>query len=120
MTGSGDATAPPPQYTTTDVEKQEKQTDVVAERRTSESSATRLLNEVLARGKVEGHGIVPLPVEDRTATRYYNVFTMWFSMNTNILAWVTSYTPIALNVLGEPELTQFSASLLACLDPRTA
>jgi hypothetical protein len=74
-------------YQAGDVEKQtHTPRDAIAEPRTSESSATRLLNEVLARGKVEGHGIVPLPVEDRTATRYFNVFTMWFSMNTNILA----------------------------------
>lgn len=75
-------------YATGDVEKQGPQyaPGATAEPRTSESSATRLLNEVLARGKVEGHGIVPLPAEVRTETRYFNVFTMWFSMNTNILA----------------------------------
>ncbi|KAB5533494.1 NCS1 nucleoside transporter [Coniochaeta sp. 2T2.1] len=78
----------PSQLTIGDVEKQTPGSPAkpIAQPRTSKSSATRLLNEVLARGKVEGHGIVPLPVEDRTATRYFNVFTMWFSMNTNILA----------------------------------
>jgi hypothetical protein len=78
----------PSQLTIGDVEKQipDSSPEPIAEPRTSESSATRLLNEVLARGKVEGHGIVPLPVEDRTSTRYFNVFTIWFSMNTNILA----------------------------------
>ncbi|OIW26303.1 hypothetical protein CONLIGDRAFT_634605 [Coniochaeta ligniaria NRRL 30616] len=74
----------PSQLNIGDVEKQSPQ--AIAEPRTSESSATRLINEVLARGQVEGHGIVPLPVEDRNSTRYFNVFTMWFSMNTNILA----------------------------------
>lgn len=71
-----------------DVEKQAPgfSPELIPEGRSSVSSATRLLNEVLARGKVEGHGIVPLPVEDRTSTRYFNVFTIWFSMNTNILA----------------------------------
>lgn len=85
---SDNATPARPQYATGDVEKQGPpySPDATAEPRTSESSATRLLHEVLARGKVEGHGIVPLPAEVRTETRYFNVFTMWFSMNTNILA----------------------------------
>lgn len=69
-----------------DVEKQQPVSDAQPAGRTSESSASRLLLEVLAKGKVEGHGIVPLPIEDRTSTRYFNVFTIWFSMNTNILA----------------------------------
>jgi hypothetical protein len=88
QTSSDDATPARQQYAAGDVEKRGAgfSPDAIAEPRTSESSATRLLHEVLARGKVEGHGIVPLPVEDRTATRYFNVFTMWFSMNTNILA----------------------------------
>lgn len=75
-----------PGATSTDVEKQGAVPDPQLAGRTSESSATRLLSEVLAKGKVEGHGIVPLPIEDRTSTRYFNVFTIWFSMNTNILA----------------------------------
>lgn len=69
-----------------DVEKQVPVSDSHPVGRTSESSASRLLLEVLAKGRVEGHGIVPLPVEDRTSTRYFNVFTIWASMNTNILA----------------------------------
>ena len=74
--------------TNNDVEKQNPSSspELAPEGRTSESSATRLLHEVLAKVKVEGHGIVPLPVEDRVSTRYFNVFTIWFSMNTNILA----------------------------------
>jgi hypothetical protein len=75
-----------PAVASTDVEKQVPVADLQPVGRTSESSATRLLSEVLAKGQVEGHGIVPLPIEDRTSTRYFNVFTIWFSMNTNILA----------------------------------
>lgn len=80
-----------PQPASRDVEKQVLPPDAGMEGqgRTSESSATRLINEVLARGRVEGRGIVPLPVEERISTRYFNVFTIWFSMNTNILAWVS-------------------------------
>jgi hypothetical protein len=75
-----------PAVAATDVEKQDPVPELQPAGRTSESSATRLLSEVLAKGKVEGHGIVPLPIEHRTSTRYFNVFTIWFSMNTNILA----------------------------------
>jgi hypothetical protein len=39
-----------------------------------------------ASSRVETQGIQPVPLEKRTSTRYFNVFTVWFSTNTNILA----------------------------------
>lgn len=39
-----------------------------------------------ASSRVETLGIQPVPLEKRTSTRYFNVFTVWFSTNTNILA----------------------------------
>jgi hypothetical protein len=44
------------------------------------------LRKVLTVGRVEERGIQPLPLEERTSTQYYHAFTVWFSINTNILA----------------------------------
>jgi hypothetical protein len=45
---------------------------------------------VAAFGRVELRGITPIPVKERTVERTINIFTLWWSMNTNILAWVNS------------------------------
>lgn len=44
------------------------------------------LHRILSYGRVEERGAVPVPFEERVSTRYFNVFTIWFSMNVNILA----------------------------------
>ncbi|KYK62134.1 purine-cytosine permease FCY22 [Drechmeria coniospora] len=44
-----------------------------------------LLRKVLRMGRVEENGIRPLAVEERTNTRFFNIFTVWFSINSNIL-----------------------------------
>jgi purine-cytosine permease-like protein len=44
-----------------------------------------MLHKALRMGRVEEKGIQPLPLEDRTSTRFFNIFTCWFSMNSNIL-----------------------------------
>ncbi|KAK4157603.1 permease for cytosine/purines, uracil, thiamine, allantoin-domain-containing protein [Chaetomidium leptoderma] len=36
-------------------------------------------------GRVEVRGITPIPVKERTVERTVNIFTLWWSMNTNIL-----------------------------------
>lgn len=41
--------------------------------------------KVLTFGRVEEGGIEPLSIEERTMTRYINCFTIWCSMNANIL-----------------------------------
>lgn len=43
------------------------------------------VEKVLRMGRVEAKGIQPVPVQDRKNTRYWNIFTVWCSMNTNIL-----------------------------------
>lgn len=43
------------------------------------------VEQVLRMGRVEAKGIQPVPLEDRKNTRYWNIFTVWCSMNTNIL-----------------------------------
>jgi hypothetical protein len=45
-----------------------------------------ILHKLFALGHVEERGIEPVPLADRNSTRYFNIFTIWFSMNTNILA----------------------------------
>lgn len=45
-----------------------------------------LLYSILASGRVEERGMVPVPYEERKSTRYFNVFSIWFCMNFNILA----------------------------------
>jgi hypothetical protein len=44
-----------------------------------------VLRKAAAFGRVEIRGITPIPVKERTVTRTVNVFTLWWSMNTNIL-----------------------------------
>ncbi|KAK4043440.1 permease for cytosine/purines, uracil, thiamine, allantoin-domain-containing protein [Parachaetomium inaequale] len=44
-----------------------------------------LLHKVAVFGRVEVRGITPIPVKERTVDRTINVFTLWWSMNTNIL-----------------------------------
>lgn len=43
------------------------------------------VEKVLLMGRIEAKGIQPVPIEERTNTRYWNIFTIWCSMNTNIL-----------------------------------
>lgn len=45
-----------------------------------------LIHRILSYGRVEERGVVPVPLKDRTATKYWKVFSIWFSMNVNILA----------------------------------
>lgn len=53
--------------------------------RTSTSSRYDTLEKFLKMGRVEAQGIQPIPLEERTNTRYWNIFTIWCSINTNIL-----------------------------------
>lgn len=43
------------------------------------------LDDLLRMGRIEAKGIQPIPVEERKSTRFWNIFTVWCSMNTNIL-----------------------------------
>jgi hypothetical protein len=46
----------------------------------------RFLHKAAAFGRVEVRGITPIPVKERTVERTVNIFTLWWSMNVNILA----------------------------------
>lgn len=56
-----------------------------SERDSLSSSYSGILHKVLKAGRVEENGIRPLPVEERKETRFFNIFTCWFSINSNIL-----------------------------------
>lgn len=47
--------------------------------------ASSMFKKALRMGRVEEKGIQPIPEEDRKMTRFYNIFTVWFSINANIL-----------------------------------
>ncbi|KAM0460054.1 hypothetical protein ACHAPV_000306 [Trichoderma viride] len=50
-----------------------------------QSDEESLLHKVLRAGRIEERGILPVPAEERTSTRFFNIFTVWFSINANIL-----------------------------------
>ncbi|KAK1593547.1 NCS1 nucleoside transporter [Colletotrichum navitas] len=52
-----------------------------------------LFHKALQLVQVEEEGIKPIPLAERTSTRYLNAFTVWCSMNANIL-------PITFGMLG--------------------
>lgn len=47
--------------------------------------ASSVFRKALRMGRVEEKGIHPLPVEERSVTKFYNIFTIWCSINSNIL-----------------------------------
>lgn len=66
--------------------KQERQHDAhSASDSDAESGRGKRLHSILKSGKVEQNGIVPIPPEDRTSTRFFNIFTVWASVDSNIL-----------------------------------
>ncbi|KAH7408116.1 NCS1 nucleoside transporter [Phaeosphaeria sp. MPI-PUGE-AT-0046c] len=77
------------------------------------------LRKVLTAGHVEERGIEPLSLEERTSTQYYQAFTVWFSINTNILAITFGMLgPISFNLsLRDSSLVIFCFSLLATFAP---
>jgi hypothetical protein len=61
----------------------------------SSSHIPTFLRKALRAGRVEENGIRPLALEDRTETRFFNIFTVWFSINSNILGFVASPRPLS-------------------------
>ncbi|KAF8434519.1 purine-cytosine permease [Boletus edulis BED1] len=86
------------------------------------STPLRFLHRItalLAHYGVETHGIAPIPVEERTETRWYQMFFVWFSVNMNILAFSTGTTGPAFFSLGVRDaiVTAVVIDLVACLPP---
>lgn len=57
------------------------------------------MQKLLRAGRVEENGIRPLPVEERSERRFFNIFTIWFSINSNILAYVLAGPHVQVMVL---------------------
>ncbi|KAF9003919.1 purine-cytosine permease [Cyathus striatus] len=63
-------------------------------------SAFQKVSNVLLRWGVETNGITPIPEEERTDKRLYQMFFVWFSANFNILAFGTGSAGPAFFSLG--------------------
>jgi hypothetical protein len=44
-----------------------------------------LFYRLLVTAHVEQRGVQPVPLEERTNTRFFNVFAIWFCMNINLI-----------------------------------
>lgn len=94
-----------------------------------ESGYQLKLRQILHSGQVEQNGIAPIPIEDRTSTRFINIFTVWCSANTNILGitfgmlgplvYGLSLRDSALTILFFNLLTVLPPAYLAMFGPRT-
>ncbi|GKT82163.1 NCS1 nucleoside transporter [Colletotrichum tofieldiae] len=60
--------------------------------------SNNLFHKFLRLGRVEEQGIEPIPLAERTSTRYLNAFTVWCSMNANILPRYLVSVPVVLNL----------------------
>ncbi|KAI1773828.1 permease for cytosine/purines, uracil, thiamine, allantoin-domain-containing protein [Hypoxylon cercidicola] len=82
-----------PVATSNDVEKGAKYTQGAEDIEAAESQDSKLatpfqrrLAALLSAGQVEEGGVLPIPLEDRTATNYSTYFSIWACMNINLLA----------------------------------
>lgn len=105
------------------------QTDDTPESTSRRSRYGRILRRALTAGQVEERGIEPLAPEERTVTRYFNCFTIWCSMNANILPitfglmgpkyYGLSLRDSSLIILFVILLTTLAPAFLATLGPKT-
>ncbi|PHH92509.1 hypothetical protein CDD83_7146 [Cordyceps sp. RAO-2017] len=92
-------------------------------------SGSGLLHRLLRAGRVEQAGIRPLPEEERRNVRFFNIFTIWFSINSNILGitfgmlgpavYGLSLRDSALVILFFGLLSTLAPAFLAVLGPKT-
>ncbi|KAI0836240.1 permease for cytosine/purines, uracil, thiamine, allantoin-domain-containing protein [Hypoxylon sp. FL0890] len=76
-----------------DVEKGVGQSNAAEPGRTMLKSFRGILETLISAGPVEERGVMPVALEDRTATNYFSYFWIWASMNINLL-------PITFGLLG--------------------
>ncbi|KAK7423814.1 hypothetical protein QQZ08_008857 [Neonectria magnoliae] len=91
--------------------------------------ASSIFHKALRMGRVEEKGIQPIPVEERQMTRFYNIFTIWFSINSNILgitfgmlgplAYGLSLRDSSLAILFFCMLSSIAPAYLATFGPKT-
>jgi len=67
--------------------KEEAETEQAAGEVTNELWAwfRNVFDKIVVFGRVELRGVTPIPVKERTQTETINIFTLWWSMNANIL-----------------------------------
>lgn len=70
---------------TKDVEKGVGQSNAAESRGTLLKTIRRTLADLISAGPVEERGVMPVALEDRTATNYFSYFWIWASMNINLL-----------------------------------
>ncbi|KAK2594483.1 hypothetical protein QQS21_007830 [Conoideocrella luteorostrata] len=95
----------------------------------SSSSVPSVVRKLLRAGRIEENGIRPLPMEERKEKRFFNIFTIWFSINSNILgitfgmlgpvAYNLSLRDSALVILFFNLLATSAAGILATFGPKT-
>ncbi|KAL7620106.1 hypothetical protein AAE478_010656 [Parahypoxylon ruwenzoriense] len=49
-----------------------------------------ILADLISAGPIEERGVMPVALEDRTATNYSSYFSIWACMNINLLPWVVN------------------------------
>ncbi|KAG5979135.1 hypothetical protein E4U55_005537 [Claviceps digitariae] len=78
-----------------------------------------LLQKFLRGSRIEENGIRPLSVEERKEQRFFNIFTIWFSVNSNVLAITFGMLgPLAYNLsLRDSALVILFFNLLASCAP---
>ncbi|KAF8872419.1 purine-cytosine permease [Infundibulicybe gibba] len=84
----------------------------------AESIPTKLTTFLLRWG-VETNGITPVPTEDRTDKRLYQMFFVWFSANFNILAFSTGSAGPAFFGLGirDSLVIILAMDIISCIIP---
>ncbi|KAI1135536.1 permease for cytosine/purines, uracil, thiamine, allantoin-domain-containing protein [Hypoxylon sp. FL0543] len=91
--GDQDGENGPIPVTKEDVEKDAGQSNSAESSRTLLHRIRRILADIISAGPVEERGVMPVALEDRTATNYFSYFWIWASMNINLL-------PITFGLLG--------------------
>ncbi|KAI0487582.1 permease for cytosine/purines, uracil, thiamine, allantoin-domain-containing protein [Xylaria cf. heliscus] len=71
-----------------DIQDPEKGTssDIIEDGPIPSSGLKATIVRYLSSGSVELRGVLPVPLEERTSTRYSTYFSIWFCMNVNVLA----------------------------------
>ncbi|CAJ2508501.1 Uu.00g135270.m01.CDS01 [Anthostomella pinea] len=89
---------------TTDVEKMAGSSGVSRAKAGKLRSARALMLRLISAGPIEERGVLPVPLEERSSTRYSSYFSIWACMNINLL-------PITFGMLGS---SSYGLSLRDC------
>ncbi|KAJ7096042.1 cytosine-purine permease [Mycena epipterygia] len=84
-----------------------------------DATFSQRLANFLRRWGVETHGIAPIPKEQRTDPRSYQLFLLWFSSNMNIANLVVGATgPVVFNLsLKDTAINLLITNALSCIIP---